>query len=120
MGKAKYRKEQGQYPVISLSFKDVKYDTWGETLSNLKFVIRSEYRRHIYLRESDKLTESDKVFFESVINGTLQDVLLSNTLAQLMMFLRLRHGKNVVVLIDEYDTKSICYERCIGKGENAG
>ena len=66
-GKAKYRKEQGQYPVISLSFKDVKYDSWVETLSNLKFVIQSEYRRHIYLRESDKLAESDKVFFESVI-----------------------------------------------------
>ena len=103
-GKAKYRKEQGQYPVISLSFKDVKYDSWEETLSNLKFVIQSEYRRHIYLRESDKLAESDKVFFESVINGTLQDVLLPNTLAQLMLFLKLHHGKNVVVLIDEYDT----------------
>ena len=73
-------------------------------MSNLKFVIQSEYRRHIYLRESDKLAESDKVFFESVINGTLQDVLLPNTLAQLMLFLKLHHGKNVVVLIDEYDT----------------
>lgn len=39
MGKVKYRKEQGQYPVISLSFKDVKYDTWVEILSNFKFVI---------------------------------------------------------------------------------
>lgn len=102
--KEKYRREQGKYPVISLSFKDVKYDSWSEACANLKFKIQAEYRRHLYLRESDKLSEIDKNFFDSVITGKLEDVLLPTTLSQLMLFLNLHHDRKVVVLIDEYDT----------------
>lgn len=99
-----YRCEQGKYPVISLSFKDVKFNTWNEAFTNLKFLIQSEYRRHIYLMQSEKLSEADKLFFNSVITGDIKDELLSTTLSELMLFLKLHYDRNVIVLIDEYDT----------------
>lgn len=100
----KYRKEQGQYPVIFLTFKDVKYDTWKETKINLYSVIQAEYRRHIYLLESDKITSIDKQYIEKMLLGTLDAALWAGTLANLSLFLDLHYGIPPVILIDEYDT----------------
>lgn len=100
----KYRKEQGRYPVIFLTFKDVKYNTWEETRINLYSVIQSEYRRHIDLLESDKLTSIDKQYMEKMLWGTLDTALWAGTLANLSLFLDLHYGIAPVILIDEYDT----------------
>lgn len=100
----KYREEQGRYPVIYFSFKDVKYDTWEETFSNLKLLIQSEYRRHSYLLDSNVLSESEKVFFKSILSGAVDGAIMPAMLGQLMELLSNHHKEKVIVLIDEYDT----------------
>ncbi len=100
----KYRNEQGKYPVVALSFKDVKYATWADTMANLKLVVQSEYRRHIYLLDSEKLSESDKNFYKIVLDGTIEEAVLPAALGQLMNLLKLHWEQKVVVIIDEYDT----------------
>lgn len=100
----RYRKEQGQYPVIFFTFKDVKYNTWEETRINLYSVIQAEYRRHLYLLNSEKLVDIDKQYINKVIQGDLEPALWAGTLERLSMYLELHHGVAPVVLIDEYDT----------------
>lgn len=100
----RYRKEQGQYPVIFFTFKDVKYLTWEETRINLYSVIQAEYRRHLYLLNSDKLADIDKQYIDKVIQGVLEPALWAGTLERLSMYLELHYGVAPIVLIDEYDT----------------
>lgn len=100
----RYRKEQGQYPVIFLTFKDVKYQTWEETQINLWAVIQAEYRRHFYLMNSDKLEGIDKQYIHKVVDGTLDAALWAGTLEHLALYLELHHGKSPIILMDEYDT----------------
>lgn len=100
----KYRKEQGRYPVIFLTFKDVKYNTWEETRINLYSVIQAEYRRHMYLLSGDQLADVDKQYIEKVLRGTLDAALWPGTLANLAWLLDMHYGVAPVILIDEYDT----------------
>lgn len=100
----KYRREQGRYPVIFLTFKDVKYNTWEETKINLYSVVQAEYRRHIYLLSSDRIADIDKQYIEKVLQGTLDAALWAGTLANLALLLDLHHGVAPIILIDEYDT----------------
>lgn len=100
----KYREEQGKYPVIFLSFKDIKFNDWKDTLLNIRAVVQSEYRRHLYLSESEKLSDVDKDYFGKVMDGTLEDALFSSTLAKLSYFLNLHHSMAPMIMIDEYDT----------------
>ena len=99
-----YRKEQGKYPVIYLTFKDVKYNNWKDTFANIKEVVRTEYRRHLYLIESHSMSEDDVKYYRAVIDGTLEDALFSTTLARLSHFLNAHHSNAPMILIDEYDT----------------
>ena len=99
----KYRREQGRYPVIFLTFKDVKYNSWNETRINLCAAIQAEYRRHIYLLESDKIEEIDRRNFAKVLDGTLDAALWAGTLDRLSLLLELHHGIAPMILIDEYD-----------------
>lgn len=100
----KYRREQGRYPVIFLTFKDVKYNTWEETKINLYSVIQAEYRRHIDLLASDRITDIDKQYIEKMLQGTLDTALWAGTLANLALLLDLHYGVAPIILIDEYDT----------------
>lgn len=99
----RYRKEQGRYPVIFLTFKDVKYNTWENTQINLYSVIQAEYKRHIYLLNSDKITDIDKQYISKVLQGTLDQALWAGTLANLSLLLDMHYGVAPVILIDEYD-----------------
>ena len=99
-----YRKEQGKYPVIYLTFKDVKYNNWKDTFANIKEVVRTEYRRHLYLIESHSMSDDDVKYYRAVIDGTLEDALFSTTLARLSHFLNAHHSNAPMILIDEYDT----------------
>lgn len=100
----KYRKQQGKYPVVFFSFKDVKFDTWEETFLNLKLLIQSEYRRHGYLLDSERLSVSEKAFFQKMLSGEIENAIMPAMLGQLIEFLRIHYKEKVVVLIDEYDT----------------
>ncbi|HZK55055.1 MAG TPA: AAA family ATPase, partial [Desulfosporosinus sp.] len=58
--------KQGQYPVINLTFKDLKHNTWEVTYDSLVEVIYKEYNRHLYLLDSPVLNEMDKIYFNRV------------------------------------------------------
>ena len=98
----KYRSYQGKYPVIMLTFKDVKYDSWEDTRESLRLVIADEFKRHTEL--SGEYAENAAEYAERLENGTLSDVELSRTLMNLTKLLAEYHDSKTVILIDEYDT----------------
>lgn len=98
-----YRREQGKYPVIFLTFKDVKFQTWKETIENIRHILQEEFSRHAEILESTKITDYDKTYFQSVISGTATDVALTSALAQLSKSLHLHYGVAPIIIIDEYD-----------------
>lgn len=99
-----YRSHQGAYPVIFLTFKDVKFDTWKATLEKLKALLQEEYGRHQELADSDKLSEYEKDYFSKILNGTANEVELTSALEKLSKMLATHYDKAPIIIIDEYDT----------------
>lgn len=65
-----YRSHQGKYPVIFLTFKDVKFDTWDATIDKIRGLLQEEYGRHQELLNSDKLSQYEKEYFTKIISAT--------------------------------------------------
>ena len=99
-----YRGFQGKYPVIYLSFKDVKYASWENALKDIAANIRGEYARHEELAESSACNAVEKQLYAAVIAGTADEVTLSRSLAVLAAMLHKHYGTETVIIIDEYDT----------------
>lgn len=99
-----YCKHQGQYPVIFLTFKDVKFDSWNATLDMIRILLQNEFGRHGELADSDKLAEYEKAYFARVINGEASQVDLTASLEKLSQMLTKHYGKAPIIIIDEYDT----------------
>lgn len=100
----KYRMHQGKYPVVFLTFKDVKYDTWESTIDKIKELLQEEYGRHQYLLESDKLAKYEKEYIVKILDGSANKVELTSSLKKLTKMLTIHHNRAPVVIIDEYDT----------------
>ncbi len=100
----KYREYQGKYPVIFVSFKDVKFNTWDETFSAIKDLFSKEASRHMELATSNKLSEYEKKYFEKLLSADVTSVELSMALGDLSRMLCQHHGMEAVIIIDEYDT----------------
>lgn len=101
---AEYRKHQGQYPVIFLTFKDVKYDSWEATFAKIAGLLQEEFGRHSELKNSDKLEKYEKDYYEKVLDGQANEVELSASLQKLSKMLAAHYGKAPIIIIDEYDT----------------
>lgn len=99
-----YRSHQGKYPVIFLTFKDVKFDTWEETIEKIKALLQEEYGRHQELVNSDKLSEYEKEYFAKILDSTANEVALTSALEKLSKMLNTHYGKAPIIIIDEYDT----------------
>lgn len=99
-----YRNEQGRYPVIYFSFKDIKYNTWEETKDNLQEIICLEFQRHESILADGRLGDSDIQYFRRVLNKKLPDSLWAGTLKRLSGILYRYYETAPVILIDEYDT----------------
>jgi hypothetical protein len=99
-----YREQQGKYPVVFLTFKDVSNNNWELCYENLKQVIANEYKRHDYLLKSDVIDEIQKNIYTNIMafNATQSDY--ESSLKNLSKYLYDYHEKNVIILIDEYDT----------------
>ncbi len=95
---------RGKYPVISLTFKDLKHPNWEQCFQNLKTIIYREYQRHRYLLESDALYPEERRRFEDVLQGAAGITDYENGLQFLCEYLSRHHKGPVIVLIDEYDT----------------
>jgi hypothetical protein len=98
-----YRNIQGTYPVISLSFANVKENTYEKTLERIYQIIADLYNQHHFLLESEILTEEDKCYFRSV-NPSMKETDAAIALHKLSEFLFRYYGKKVLILLDEYDT----------------
>ena len=95
--------KQGQYPVIYLSFKELKNDNWEDCLNSFKFMIWQEYERHSYLLESGMLNEENRAFYQNISNRSADIVDYQMALSKLSKYLYEYHKQKVIILIDEYD-----------------
>ena len=101
---SEYMSEQGKYPVIFVSLKDLKADTWEECLKRLKLFIFDLYAEFEYIRE--KTNEWDKRKFEKVLYEK-EDADYIMSLKFLADSLYKYYGEKVIILIDEYDAPII-------------
>ena len=99
-----YRRHQGKYPVIFLTFKDVKYDSWEAIIDKIGGLLQAEFGRHQELAGSDKLAEYERAYFAKVLNGEASIVDLTAALEKLSQMLTKHYGKAPIIIIDEYDT----------------
>ncbi len=100
----KYIEHQGKYPVIFMTFKDVKFNTWDETFTSIKALFSAEAARHMELAASDKISEYDKKYFNKLLSADMTAVELSAVLGNLSRMLCEHHGIETIIIIDEYDT----------------
>ena len=99
-----YTKHQGAYPVIFLTFKDVKFDTWTATMDKIKALLQAEFGRHMELQESSKVAEYEKQYFARILSGNASEVDLTSALENLSKMLTEHYGKAPIIIVDEYDT----------------
>ena len=99
----KYRELQGTYPVINLSFANVKEKDFETVKIRINQIISDLYSKHYYLLDSDVLTKIDKEFYQSV-GVNMPEVVATMALHKLSDYLYRYYGKKVIILLDEYDT----------------
>ena len=100
----RYQSYQGKYPVIFLSFKDVKFRTWEETLENIAHVLQQEFARHKEVLQSEQCYTYDKKYVETILTGAATETELVIALQMLSAILDKHHGIAPIIIIDEYDT----------------
>lgn len=99
-----YTKHQGQYPVIFLTFKDVKSTTWEETFQKIRRLISLEFIRHNELETSSVLTSYEKEQYHLLAGDSGDEVDCQMGLQLLSLLLHKHYGKECIIIIDEYDT----------------
>ncbi len=108
----KYRKLQGSYPVIFLSFAGVKSDYLNGAKNGIIRAVAEAYHAHRYLKESVVLSPTEQagydVFWDYVNDPSpdkrIDDQLVASSLNRLSMYLEHYYGRKVFVFLDEYDT----------------
>ena len=100
----KYQEYQGKYPVIFLTFKDVKFDTWEETFTAIRDIFAKETQRHKELQTSSQCDAYSKKIYEKLAGGSASEVELASALLDLSAMLHKHYGIAPVIIIDEYDT----------------
>ena len=101
-----YRKIQGTYPVIFVSFASVKADNAADAKKQIKSRIAGLYEDYAYLLQNEKLSESEKMAYRQVLaeREDMDDVTACDSLNYLCKCLGRISGKKAIVLLDEYDT----------------
>lgn len=99
-----YTKHQGQYPVIFLSFKDVKCSSWQETFQKISKLISLEFIRHSELESSSVLSSYEKEQYHRFASENINEVDCQMGLQLLSLLLHKHYDKECVIIIDEYDT----------------
>lgn len=99
-----YTKHQGQYPVIFLTFKDIKSMTWEETFQKIRRLISLEFIRHNELETSSVLTAYEKGQYHLLAKDSGDEVDCQMGLQLLSLLLHKHYGRECIIIIDEYDT----------------
>ncbi len=100
----RYLRHQGQYPVIFLSFKDVKCLSWAETFQKIRKLISLECIRHGELEHSQVLSAYEREQFHRLADEQGSEVDYEMGLQLLSLLLHKHYGRKCVIIIDEYDT----------------
>lgn len=114
-----YRNLQGTYPVINLSFANVKGSGYQDVRRMICHIITDLYSQNTFLLEENFLDDKDKEFFDSISVG-MQDSEIKLSIYQLSKFLYHYYGRKVIILLDEYDTPMQeayiggCWEEFVG------
>lgn len=107
----KYRKLQGTYPVIFVSFADVKQRNYEDAVTKIKSILGEVYRQYDFVCYDEVLSNQEKQLFSKVTED-MSDVTAQNALKNLSGILKKYYKKNVIILLDEYDTPM--QEACLG------
>lgn len=99
----KYRNYQGKYPVIFVTFKDIKFSTWEETFSAMKDIFANEAHHHMEIQLSEKCDDYDRKIFDKILSGEVNEIELSSALFELSRMLHNHYGIAPIIIIDEYD-----------------
>lgn len=99
----RFRKLQGAYPVLFLSFAGVKQDTYEKTRKVINALIAKQYKQYAWLKQADFFDEADLEFWRHV-NADMDDPTASLSLNRLCEWLYEYYGKKCIVILDEYDT----------------
>ena len=99
----KYRKLQGTYPVIFLSFAKIKQNTYEGAVKQIKNELINLYNAFDYIMKSDLYNENEKLQYKSIRVG-MDDETAQEALNNLSNYLSRYYGKKVIILLDEYDT----------------
>jgi len=100
----KYQEYQGKYPVISVTFKDVKCETWEAAYEYIYGILRNEFERHRELLDSNILSSFEKKYITDVLSGKAGETDIAMAFLNLSRMLHVHHGMAPVIIIDEYDT----------------
>lgn len=98
-----YRDLQGIFPVIFLSFANIKATKYEDMKYKISEVITELYEQNRYLLEGTLLSENEKSYYNRM-TWSASDAMLSSSLHQMSNFLQRYHGREVMILLDEYDT----------------
>ncbi|MBW9159748.1 AAA family ATPase, partial [Clostridium tagluense] len=94
---------QGEYPVVFVTFKGVKYNNFENAISAIEMLMSEVYKEYRYLMESEIFKEDEKRDFNKIINREADLILLTISLKNLTNYLYKYYNKKVILLIDEYD-----------------
>jgi hypothetical protein len=98
-----YINNQGKYPVIFITLKDIKNSTWDMTYSKIKGCIIEEYDRFDFLANSEALTKIERERFIKILTGKASESEYENSLKYLTEYLDKHYGIAPILLLDEYD-----------------
>ncbi|MEA2041856.1 MAG: AAA family ATPase [Bacteroidota bacterium] len=93
-----------KYPIIYLTFKDAKKNTWKNCYQHITDEISKLYQHHNYLLNNNLLNEKETNDFVNIVNETANETKFEKSLFNLSSYLQRFHNQKVVILIDEYDT----------------
>ena len=99
----RYTQYQGKFPIIYLTFKDVKCANWQETLKKLRALISLEFTRHCELETSTALNVYEKQQYLKIVNQSADDIDYQMSLQLLSLYLHKHWNKEAIIIIDEYD-----------------
>jgi hypothetical protein len=98
-----YREIQGRYPVIFLSFANVKENTYEQARESICRIIQELYNKNIFLLHTDLLTDNEKEEYKQ-ISTKMNDSMISDSIRKMSDYLSRYYGKKTIILLDEYDT----------------
>lgn len=99
-----YQEYQGKYPVIYVTFKDVKCEDWETAYDLIYKILRNEFERHSELLVSDKVSSYEKTYLANMLKGEVNENDVALSFLNLSRMLHIHYDVAPIIIIDEYDT----------------